>query len=460
MIIVPLDRSWSDWRTKARQLLAEKVLPHNIHWKCEEFEFSFGEEFRLRPITKEFTLPREFVETAMSVSAYRDDSTWDLLYRIAWRLLYEDRKLLEITIDPEVRELMARRHSVGRDIHKMHAFVRFREIKNEEDSIFMAWHRPDHRILRLAIPFFKDRFNGMNWVIMTEDESVAWNKKELTFLPGIGKVELPPDEKEELWKTYYSSIFNPARVKVNMMKKEMAVRYWDTMPETQLISSLLDEASNRVKKFEEANPMMRRIEYNSSLSEIHETMKKCQSCGICAESHGPVPGVGPFDAKLAIIGEQPGHQEDLAQIPFIGPAGQELARALEKVQIERRDIYLSNAVKGFKWDKGSIERKHRTANSKEISACRPWLQNELNLIKPKILVCLGRLAAQSVVGKLIKLEDLRGRFFSTPLCDKTIVLPHPASILKIKDPEEQELSRQSFWREMQMVKDELNQLAR
>ena len=252
MIIVPLDRSWSDWRTKARQLLSEKVLPQNIHWKCEEFEFSFGEEFRHRPITRELSLPREFVETAMSVSAYRDDSTWDLLYRIAWRLLYEDRNLLEITIDPEVRELMARRHSVGRDIHKMHAFVRFREIKNEVDSIFMAWHRPDHRILRLAIPFFKDRFNGMNWVIMTEDESVAWDKKELTFLPGIGKVELPPDEKEELWKTYYSSIFNPARVKVNMMKKEMAVRYWDTMPETQLITSLLDGAANRVKKFEES----------------------------------------------------------------------------------------------------------------------------------------------------------------------------------------------------------------
>jgi probable DNA metabolism protein len=460
VIIVPLDRSWSDWRTKARQLLAEKVLPQNIHWKCEEFEFSFGEEFRPWPITREFTLPREFIETAMSVSAYRDDSTWDLLYRIAWRILYEDRNLLEITIDPQVRELMARRHSVGRDIHKMHAFVRFREIKNEEDSVFMAWHRPDHRILRLAIPFFKDRFNGMNWAIMTEDESVAWDKKELTFLPGIGKVELPPDEKEELWKTYYSSIFNPARVKVNMMKKEMAVRYWDTMPETQLISSLLDEASNRVKKFEEANPMMKPIQYVSSLFELHEAMKKCQSCGICAQSLGPVAGVGPVDAKLAIIGEQPGEQEDLGQVPFIGPAGQELARALEKVQIERRDIYLTNAVKGFKWQKGSIERKHLSADSKEISACRPWLQNELNLIKPKILVCLGRVAAQSVVGKLIKLDDVRGRFFATPLCEKTIVLPHPAAILRIEDPDEQELARQRFWSEMQMVKDELNQLAR
>jgi uracil-DNA glycosylase family protein len=332
-------------------------------------------------------------------------------------------------------------------IHKMHAFVRFREIKNEQDSVFMAWHRPDHRILRLAIPFFKDRFNGMNWAIMTEDESVAWDKKELTFLPGIGKVELPPDEKEELWKTYYSSIFNPARVKVNMMKKEMAVRYWDTMPETQLISSLLDEASNRVKKFEEANPMMKPIQYVSSLSEIHEAMKKCQSCGICAQSLGPIAGVGPEDAKLAIIGEQPGDQEDSWQNPFIGPAGEELARALEKVQIERRDIYLSNAVKGF---------KHRTADSKEISACRPWLQNELNLIKPKILVCLGRVAAQSVVGKLIKLDEVRGRFFATPLCEKTIVLPHPASILRIEDPEQQELARQRFWSEMQMVKDELN----
>ena len=459
MIIVPLDRSWNDWRTKARQLLAQKVYPQDIHWKCDEFEFSFGEEFRPRPINSEFTLPREFIETAMSVSAYRNDSTWDLLYRIAWRLLYENRNLLQITIDSEVRELMARRHSVGRDIHKMHAFVRFREIKNGEDSIFMAWHRPDHRILRLAIPFFKDRFNGMNWVIMTEDESVSWDKKELSFLPGIGKVELPPDEKEDLWKNYYSAIFNPARVKVKMMKKEMAVRYWDTLPETQLISSLLDDAENRVKKFEEANPRVIPIKSVSSLSEIKEAMRKCQSCGICARSHGPVSGIGPIDAKLAFIGEQPGDQEDLRQVPFIGPAGQELARALAAVQIERNDIYLTNAVKGFKWVKGSIEREHRTADSKEISACRPWLQNELGIIKPKILVCLGRIAAQSVIGKLIKLEDVRGQFFATPMSDKTIVLPHPASILRIKDPQEQEISRQRFLSEMMLVKEEFNRLA-
>ena len=459
MIIVPLDRSWNDWRTKARQLLLQKVLPQNIHWKCEEFEFAFGEEFVPEVINSAFTLPREFVETAVVVSTYRDDTTWDLMYRIAWRLLYEDRKLLQITIDPEVREFMARRHSVSRDIHKMHAFVRFREIKDENDSIFMAWHRPDHRILRLSIPFFKDRFNGMNWVIMTEDESVSWNKKELTFLPGVEKFELPPDEKEDLWKNYYSSIFNPARVKVNMMKKEMAVRYWDTMPETQLITSLLDDAENRVKKFEEANPRMKPIEWTKSLPEIKEAMKKCQSCGICALSHGPVAGVGPEDAKIAFIGEQPGDQEDLQQIPFIGPAGQELARAMERVQIKREEVYLSNAVKGFKWVKGSIDRKHRTADAKEISACRPWLQNELTIIKPKILVCLGRVAAQSVVGKLVKLEDVRGQFFSTPLSEKTIVLPHPASILRIQDPEEQEIARQRFWDEMQLVKEEYKRLA-
>ena len=269
-------------------------------------------------------------------------------------------------------------------------------------------------------------------------------------------MELPADEKEELWKNYYSSIFNPARVKVNMMKKEMAVRYWDTMPETQLITSLLNNASDRVNKFKEANPVIRQIRSMSSLSEINETMKKCHACGICSHSQGPVPGVGGFDSKLAIIGEQPGNLEDLNQVPFVGPAGQELDLALDHVMIKREDIYISNAVKGFKWVKGSIEREHRTADSKEISACRPWLQNELNIIKPKVLVCLGRVAAQSVVGKLIKIEDVRGRFFATPSSLKTIVMPHPASILRIKNPQEQILARQRFWKEMQMVKVELN----
>ena len=460
MIIVPLKRNWDDWRSKARELLAQKIPPQDVHWKVDEFEFAFGEEFVHRNTPNTIQLPKDFIEMAYTVSLFRDDSTWELLYRVAWRILHENRQLMKIQLDPDVRELMARQKSVGRDLHKMHAFVRFREIKQPEgESVYMAWHRPDHRILRLAAPFFKDRFNGMKWVIMTEDESMSWDKKQLVFLPGVLQHELPADEKEDLWKTYYSSIFNPARVKVGMMKKEMAVRYWGTLPEAQLITSLIDQAPARVNEFYQSQAPLAPIRKIETLDEIKVALKECAACGICSASSGPVAGIGPKDASLAFIGEQPGNEEDLKGEPFIGPAGKELMAAFHKVGIKREEVYLSNAVKGFKWIKGYVDRQHKNPYSKEISACRPWLQNELNIVKPKILVCLGRTAAQSVLGKMIKLEDERGRFFSTPFSDRTIVLPHPASLLRMENAEDQELARARFLQEMQMIKHELAQIA-
>lgn len=452
MIIAPLERNFDGWRKNARELLAQEISPQNVHWKSSDGEFIFGEELTFQGGMSEIKLPRDFVEKAFIVSTFRDDSTWALMYKIAWRLLHEDKNLLSIGIDPDVREFESRHQSVRRDLHKMHAFVRFREIKQENESVFMAWHRPDHRILRLAAPFFKDRFNGMNWIIMTEDETAQWNKKELTFSHGVGQHELPPDEKEELWKTYYSSIFNPARVKEKMMKKEMAVRYWNTMPETQLITSLLDSASDRVQAFYEAQTQVPVTKAYKSLEELNLALKSCQACDICPKASAPVPGVGPSFAKIAFIGEQPGNEEDLKGEPFVGPAGQVLMDAFEHVGFKREEVYLSNAVKGFKWFKGYMDRQHAGAGAKEISTCRPWLQNELTIVRPEVLVCLGRSAAQSVLGKAIKLEDERGKFFKSSLCEKTIICPHPASLLRIKDPEERQIAFERFYQEMEFIK--------
>jgi len=384
MITVSLDRTWEDWRQKARDLLAQNVSPQNIQWLCDPHEFPLGTPYSPSAVASELKLPREFVLAAMFVSVHRDDSTWALLYKIAWRIQNEERQLMRIGVDPDIRELESRRHSVGRDLHKMHAFVRFRELKTDDGVWYQAWYRPDHRITRLAAPFFKDRFNGMKWVIMTEDETVAWDQKELSFLAGVPECELPPDHKEDLWKTYYSSIFNPARVKVAMMKKEMAVRYWDRLPESQLIAQLLADAPARVAEFQRLHGTLGVQRSWSTWEEWNENLDKCRACGRCEAP--PQKSADDPQAKFVFVLSDPN-----------ALAREELIKRLVQENVNLADCYITYAV--------------RSANGKkprppEIAACRPWLQSEIKLIKPQEVICIGKEAYLAVHGKLQLAGDI------------------------------------------------------
>ncbi len=452
MYHVRFEPDFDNWRMKARQLLSFHIPPSQVQWITSEGGFVLTEEWQDKEVTATLNLPRDYFQRAQVVSAYRDDSTWDLLYRIAYRILHGEKDLLNITLDDDIKEFESRHRLVMRDIHKMKAFVRFKEVQQEEKTIYMAWHRPDHRIVRLAAPFFKDRFNGMNWVIMTEDETMSWDQEEITFSPGVPEHEAPKaDSTDDLWKTYYSSIFNPARIKIKAMKKELPVRHWKTLPESELIDSLIDEAPERLKKFYESQRPAAAIERQLSYEEIKDGIKFCRSCEICSKATGPVMGEGNQQARIMFIGEQPGNEEDLNGKPFIGPAGQLLERAFKLRGFKREEMYITNAVKGFKWIEQMNSRWHRSANASEISACKPWLKQELGLVKPEIVVCLGRSAAQSILGKMIKMEEVRGRFFKSHICDQTIILPHPSSILRIQDAGEREMAFNRFVEELKLI---------
>jgi uracil-DNA glycosylase len=430
MMIVKIDPTFMSWRDKARQLLSKKIHYNDIEWTTEESGMFFGEFWQDIEVKEGPRVPREFMDLAISVSAFREESTWSLLYRSLYRLVFEENRLLDNPLDADVMELQARAKLVSRDIHKMKAFVRFKEVQSEEGTIFMAWHNPDHRIIRLAAPFFKDRFNGMKWIIMTNDETANWNGEELTFSEGVPKEKAPTfDDKEDLWKTYYKAIFNPARIKISAMKKELPVRHWKTLPETELITSLIQEAPDRLEEFYESQRKAPEVQY-STLTEMNSALAKCRACGICEKATAPVAGLGPVNPKMMIIGEQPGNEEDLQGKPFIGPAGGVLNDALKRVGLERTDMYLTNAVKGFKYLPKAHMRWHKGASISEITTCKSWLKKEIELVKPDTIVCLGRSAALSIVGKMVKIEDVRGRWFESAFAKNTIILPHPASILR------------------------------
>lgn len=427
-------RDFTHWRIQARSLLAEKIHYNEVDWGGSGF--SFGETFQAKNGNVQLSIPKEFMRDAVIVAAFREDSTWSLLYRLAWRLLYENRDLFGNPLDEDVSEFGRRLKLVTRDMHKMKAFVRFREVRIGEELHYYSWHRPDHRIIHLIAPFFRDRFNGMNWTIMTEDGCATWDKKELTFSPGVERSALPPDGAEDLWRTYYSSVFNPARIKESAMKKEMPVRYWKTLPESELITGLMQEAPNRLEEFYDSQRASAPTERFASLSELNSALSRCGACEICPKATAPVPGEGPGNARVMIVGEQPGNEEDKAGRPFQGPSGELLDEVLKRSGFRREDIYVTNAVKGFKHVIINSFRQHRTAQAREISSCRPWVKEELRLIQPELIICLGRTAAQSLLGKMIKMEDVRGKVMTSPL-GKMVILPHPASILRSQEDQNQ-----------------------
>jgi uracil-DNA glycosylase len=237
-----------EWKKAARTLLAQHIPPEKVLWNDAAQGGLFQETVEYAAQPSSFTVPKEFMPLASMVSCYRSTEKWHILYRTLWRLMHETKHLLKISTDDDVIALHRMAKEVGRDSHKMKAFVRFRAVEGEENR-FVAWHEPSHLVVRRTAPFFMRRFTTMQWAILTPDESAYWDGETLSFGEGVPRSAAPSsDAMEELWKTFYRHIFNPARIKVQMMKSEMPMKYWHTMPETALIPSMLEEADARVKQ--------------------------------------------------------------------------------------------------------------------------------------------------------------------------------------------------------------------
>ena len=193
-------------------------------------------------------MPADFLELANRVACHRDAEKWSLLYHALWRLTRGEPHLLKLASDPLTHRLRRMDGEVRRDAHKTKAFVRFRLLQEDGTDHYIAWHRPDHFVLPLVAGFFQRRFAVMRWSIITPDQSLAWDGAQLHFGPGLPASAVPHEDSfEDVWRTYYRATFNPARIKINMMKREMPVRHWATLPETRIIPDLLAEAEARVE---------------------------------------------------------------------------------------------------------------------------------------------------------------------------------------------------------------------
>jgi uracil-DNA glycosylase len=446
--------NFEDWQRAARGALHSRLAPEAIVWQellgDQPLLDIFDEAGALsaRGTRKAFRVPKAFVELARSVALHNDARRWALLYRLLWRLTHGEPKLLEIAVDPDVSLAFALQKSVRQDIHKMRAFVRFREVAHENGSWFVAWFEPEHHIVEQNAQFFVDRFASMRWSILTPDRCAHWDGSRLTFTAGVDKSQAPRDDKlEALWLTYYANIFNPARVKVHAMQAEMPKKYWRNLPEAIVIPSLLQEAPRRVESMARKSAAKAAaadddgewrpapVPQTTSLSEVASASRACTACHLYKRGTQTVFGEGPKRATLMLLGEQPGDQEDLAGKPFVGPAGRLLDRALEEAGIDRDQVYVTNTVKHFKWEPRGKRRIHQKPNSREIAACRPWLEAELRLVKPKLLVCLGSTAAQAIFGPAFRVTKQRGSVLQSDFAPKVVATVHPSSLLRQPDEE-------------------------
>jgi DNA polymerase len=441
-MIIASATDFLSWRDTARKLLNDNIEPSKIIWNQNNNQISlFAEQKTINPNNFKLNISAEFIKLAEMICYHRSVEKYDLLYRMLWRLLYENKHLLKISSDPLTNTLELMVKAIRRDVHKTKAFVRFRKIIDVDNvEHYIAWHKPDHYTLKLSSPFFVRRFAIMRWTILTPDESVHWDCNNIHFGPGAKASDAPNDDQmEELWKEFYRAIFNPARIKIKAMKREMPVRHWPTLPETSIIKDMLEEADKRVKKMiahQEGHTYSAAdfIPESLDLKDLKQAAAKCKGCPLYKHATQTVFGVGPQNAKVMIVGEQPGDVEDKTGQPFQGPAGQILNNALNAAGIDREQIYITNAVKHFKFDYHNNFRKHITPNLQDIVNCKPWLEAELRAIKPELVICLGLTATRALIDPRSKLEQIRGKFIHN---DNVTYLStyHPSAILRNKDSE-------------------------
>ena len=241
------ETDFDGWRKAARALSLNGVGPRDVTWTVRSHEpelFASAPDTSLEEAHGTFNVPAKFVDLAKIAILHRDPERFALLYRLLWRLR-RNHDLLEIATDPDVAEVAAMAKAVRRDEHKMHAFVRFREVGRESKSHFVAWFEPEHHIVELAAPFFARRFADMPWSILTPDVCVHWDGHAISVTPGVAKSAAPTEDRlEETWRSYYASIFNPARLKVKAMQTEMPKKYWRNLPEASLIKPLIAGADS------------------------------------------------------------------------------------------------------------------------------------------------------------------------------------------------------------------------
>ena len=450
------------WREAARKAVMTRISPDRVSWselgQCSDL-FATNAVLPNPPAgVPRPHVPRAFLELAQKAVLHSDLQRCALLYRLLWRL-QSNRRLIEDAADPEVRRLHDLARAVRRDIHKMRAFVRFREVADGQGNCFVAWFEPEHHILRANAAFFVNRFTTMRWSILTPRGALHWDGEALREGPPATRADAPNgDEMESLWTGYYASIFNPARLKVGAMLKEMPRKYWKNMPEAALIPELVAGAQAREAAMVDKGKTLFGEELPASLDEIAAQIQACRRCPIGCNGTQAVMGEGPKHAELMVVGEQPGDVEEQMGRPFVGPAGRLLRAHLDHAGIDGGRAYVTNAVKHFKFASRGKRRLHQSPTAGEIDTCRWWVESERKLVRPRLVLALGASAARGMLGKTVSVQKVRGNPIALDDGSELWITTHPSYLLRLQD-EGKAAEEKKFAEDLRKVAGRLAELA-
>jgi uracil-DNA glycosylase len=452
-IDLPQTGTFVAWRQAARSLLLQDACPRDVLW---HFDPRTDDLFDVPPPIERLEgatpISRRFIGLAEAAVCHVHPERFALLYEV----LYELRRrpsFLDDSAEPRIARLLRMERAVRRDSHKMTAFVRFKDVGlgARGRRRFFAWFEPDHFIVEHAAPFFARRFADMDWTIATPNLTAHHEDGRLRFDAGATKPDIPQDAADDLWRVYYASIFNPARLKVRAMTREMPRKYWNNLPEAGLIPALILSAEGRAREMIMAQPTVeplrsRRVKESREAemplapapdetpATVKETARQaagCTRCDLYRHATQRVFGEGPESADIMFVGEQPGDKEDLQGRPFVGPAGQLFDQLLMEAGIDRSRAYVTNAVKHFKFEPRGKFRLHKKPDAGEVTACKWWLNIERTLLKPKLIVALGATAAQSLTGSGAAILKRQGTFEALDDGTPVLITLHPSALLRI-----------------------------
>ena len=445
--VVRLAQSFGEWRAAARELIALGVAPVHIAWQSQPGE---GDLFSSTPDATDASapplrLPRSLVELLESAACFNVADRWAFLYQVLWRWQQGQHDVIS-PADADGARLHGMAKAVRREEHDMHAYVRFREREEAQGAPrFVAWFEPVHDVLPQVARHFARRMGSISWMIATPTATMLWDGTTLHAGPALmrGPADID-DAGEALWLTYYRSIFNPARLNADLLRSHIPSRFWKNLPEGAIVPAMVSSAANGERRTGQTATVGQRsgatmipisAERAQPVREASTTLDQCRRCELWKSATQAVPGAGPAQAPIMLVGEQPGDQEDLAGLPFVGPAGAVLERAMLEAGVARDSIYLTNAVKHFKWEPRGKRRLHKTPAQREIAACHDWLEQELHNVQPQVIVALGSTALKSI------LQD--GAATMTPLIGTpvqhdgrwVVTVYHPSYVLRAPDEE-------------------------
>ncbi len=426
-IVLKNETDWNGWRQATRALVLAGVEPEALTW-------STGSD-ATEPLpdgTGIFHVPRALVALASIAIQARQPDRFGLLYSLVWRV-HAGEAVLDDPTDPDLALVRRLALAARADAHRMRTHMRFLPVPEDGGMRFLGWYEPLHFVLPANAQLIVRRFPAHPLSIITPDGAAHWDGTALLFGSGLRHPE--DDDALRAWWEHH--------------------RDWLLEQATQAVSVPEAEALDEVPRPPERpalGPVVLHGRADPALERAAREATSCRRCPLYEPASQVVFGEGPAAAPVMFVGEQPGDQEDTIGRPFVGPAGQMMDRAMEEAGIDRRIVYVTNAVKHFKFTPRGKRRIHQTPEVPEIQACGFWLDVERTRVRPRLLVLMGGSAARAVLGRAVTIGRERGRPIQMPDGQTVFITVHPSFLLRVPDAAAKAREYAAFVRDLTAIR--------